>query len=280
MNRLSTMATTATDTSVQPRQHHRIRHHRSELKHQVHTLRKMVKTLAGEQHDLQKQMVLLSQLRTTAESNVHKMETELRAVLKRLESQPSSAVHCAGSNAEDVAEISAQNKKLAESVDRLTLKVSGVDQVQSSTLQLFEAMERLEERYDDNIGELQREVAKLEYNDGQLTSTVHTLKEDQGEQSELVKSMRATTTLLQEQVQADQIRSALLLTKLTNNTLAMMNQSHGQQVQNWRFAQIEQSIQSAQSIDSLKQSLAHLEHEYNNLAHNLPHGEFPPLFRI
>jgi hypothetical protein len=39
--------------------------------------------------------------------------------------------------------------------------------------------------------------------------------------------MRATTTLLQEQVQADQIRSALLLTKLTNNTLAMMNQSHG-----------------------------------------------------
>lgn len=280
MNRLSTMATTATDTSVQPRQHHRIRHHRSELKHQVHTLRKMVKTLAGEQYDLQKQMVLLSQLRTTAESNVHKMETELRAVLKRLESQPSSNVHCAGSNAEDVAEISAQNKKLAESVDRLTLKVSGVDQVQSSTLQLFEAMERLEERYDDNIGELQREVAKLEYNDGQLTSTVHTLKEDQGEQSELVKSMRATTTLLQEQVQADQIRSALLLTKLTNNTLAMMNQSHGQQVQNWRFAQIEQSIQSAQSIDSLKQSLAHLEHEYNNLAHNLPHGEFPPLFRI
>jgi hypothetical protein len=91
--------------------------------------------------------------------------------------------------------------------------------------------------------------------------------------------MRATTTLLQEQVQADQIRSALLLTKLTNNTLAMMNQSHGQQVQNWRFAQIEQSIQSAQSIDSLKQSLAHLEHEYNNLAHNLPHGE-SHLFRI
>jgi len=266
-NRLSTMATTTTSSFQQPR--HRIRHHRSELKHEVHTLRKMVKTLAGEQHDLQKQMVLLSQLRTTAESNVHKVETELRAVLKRLESQPS----CAGSNAEDVAEISAQNKKLAESVDRLTLKVSGVDQVQSSTLQLFEAMERLEERYDDNISELQREVAKLEYNDGQLTSTVHTLKEDQGEQSELVKSMRTTTTLLQEQVQADQIRAALLLAKLTNNTLTMMNQTHGQQVQNWRLAQIEQSIQSAQSIDSLKQSLAHLEHEYNNLAHNLPHGE-------
>ena len=274
MNRLSTMATTTTTTSFQQQQQqprHKIRHHRSELKHEVHTLRKMVKTLAGEQHDLQKQMVLLSQLRTTAESNVHKMETELKAVLKRLDSQPS----CASShhNAEDVAEISAQNKKLAESVDRLTLKVSGVDQVQSSTLQLFEAMERLEERYDDNISELQREVAKLEYNDGQLTSTVHTLKEDQSEQSELVKSMRTTTTLLQEQVQADQIRSALLLAKLTNNTLTMMNQSHGQQVQNWRLAQLQQSIQNAQSIDSLKESLAHLEHEYNNLAHNLPHGE-------
>lgn len=251
--------------------HHRVRHHRSELKHEVHTLRKMVKTLAGEQHDLQRQMVLLSQMRTTAESNVHKMEMELKAVLKRLDSEP----RCSGShhNVEDVAEISAQNKKLAESVDRLTLKVSGVDQVQSSTLQLFEAMERLEERYDDSINELQREVSKLEYNDGQLTSTVHTLREDQSEQSEMVKSLRMTTTLLQEQVQADQIRSALLLAKLTNNTLAMMNQSHGQQVQNWRLAQLEQSIQSAQSIESLRQSLSHLEHEYNNLAHNLPHGK-------
>ena len=250
---------------------HRIRHHRSELKHEVHTLRKMVKTLAGEQHDLQRQMVLLSQMRTTAESNVHKMEMELKAVLKRLDSEPSK---CGHHNIEDVVQISAQNKKLAESVDRLSLKVSGVDQVQSSTLQLFEAMERLEERYDDSISELQREVSKLEYNDGQLTSTVHTLREDQNEQSELVKSLRTTATLLQEQVQADQIRSALLLAKLTNNTLAMMNQSHGQQVQNWRLAQLEQSIQSAQSIESLRQSLSHLEHEYSNLAHNLPHGKF------
>ena len=249
---------------------HRIRHHRSELKHEVHTLRKMVKTLAGEQHDLQRQMVLLSQMRTTAESNVHKMEMELKAVLKRLDSEPSK---CGHHNIEDVVQISAQNKKLAESVDRLSLKVSGVDQVQSSTLQLFEAMERLEERYDDSISELQREVSKLEYSDGQLTSTVHTLREDQNEQSELVKSLRTTATLLQEQVQADQIRSALLLAKLTNNTLAMMNQSHGQQVQNWRLAQLEQSIQSAQSIESLRQSLSHLEHEYSNLAHNLPHGK-------
>ena len=249
---------------------HRIRHHRSELKHEVHTLRKMVKTLAGEQHDLQRQMVLLSQMRTTAESNVHKMEMELKAVLKRLDSEPSK---CGHHNIEDVVQISAQNKKLAESVDRLSLKVSGVDQVQSSTLQLFEAMERLEERYDDSISELQREVSKLEYSDGQLTSTVHTLREDQNEQSELVKSLRTTATLLQEQVQADQIRSALLLAKLTNNTLAMMNQSHGQQVQNWRLAQLEQSIQSAQSIESLRQSLSHLELEYSNLAHNLPHGK-------
>lgn len=248
---------------------HRVRHHRDrQLKHEVHTLRKMVKTLASEQHDLQKQMVLLSQLRSTAESNVNKMETELKAVLKRLDTD-----RCQHHDADDVAEISAQNKKLAESVDRLTLRVSGVDQVQSSTLQLFEAMERLEERYDESINELQREVSKLEYNDAQLTSTVHTLHEDQREQGELVKSIRATTTLLQEQVQADQIRSALLLAKLTNNTLAMMNQSHGQQMQSWRLAQLEHSIQSAHSIESLRESLTHLEQQYDTLAHNLPHGK-------
>nr|CAG4641528.1 EOG090X02LG [Eurycercus lamellatus] len=249
-----------------PEAEHKIRHHRNErqdMKHQLDTLRKMVKTLAGEQHDLQKQMVVLSQMRTTAESNVNKMENELRRVLKTLETAKCTGV------AEDVAEVNAQNRRLAETVEKLNLKVSGVDQVQSSTLQLFEAMERLEERYDSSIGELQREVSKLEFSDGQLASTVHTIREDQSGQNDLVKSLRSTTALLQEQVQADQIRSALLLAKLTNSTLAMINTSHGQQVQDRRLTQLE--TQSAHSIESLKQSLAQLEHQHSSLTHNLPH---------
>ena len=241
----------------------RVRHHHKDLKHEVLALRKLVKTLAGEQHDLQRQMVALSQYRITAESNVFKMQDELEKVLAKLAS-------CTGSI--DVTETISQNKKLAESVEQLTVRISGIDQVQSSTLQLFEAMERLEERYDESINELQREVSKLDFNDGQLTATVHTLREDQHSQSEQLKSLRSTTSVLQEQVQADQVRAALILAKLTNNTLAMVNASHDQQVQHQRLAQLEHSIQSAESVESLRATLAHLEREYDSLAHNLPHG--------
>lgn len=233
----------------------KVRHQRKDWKHEVETLRKMVRTLAGEQHDLQKQVVLLSQLRTTAESNVQKVEKELQAVIKKLEEKKCP-------NAQDVAELSKRNRQLADSVEKLGLRVSGVDQVQSSTLQLFETLERLEERYDESIGELQREMSKLELSDGQLSNSVHTIQEDQKEQMSVVKALSTTTSILQEQLKTEQVRSALLMAKLTNNTLAVYNQSRSQSMQDQRLDALEH--QSSRSVDELKQKLT-------GLTHNLPH---------
>lgn len=248
-----------------------VRHHHGsnkDLKHQVDTLRKMVRTLAGEQHDLQKQMVLLSQMRLTAESNVNKVEAELQAVLAKLDGRKCP-------DAEDVVQVSAQNRKLAESVEKLSLKVSGIDQVQSSTLQLFEALERLEDRYDENIGELQKEVSKLEFNDGQLTSAVHTLREDQNGQSEMVKSLRSTAALLQEEVQAEQIRSALLMAKLTNNTLAVFNQSRSQAEHEMRLASLERQKGLAQQHQEMPHDCREASSSGANLI--LPRGSDEPV---
>ena len=246
---------------------HHVRHEQ-QLKHEVYALGKMVKTLISEQHDLQKQMVTLSQMRLTTESNVNKMEQELRSVLRRLKSNQSS-----NKCSEDIVELTSQNKRLTAAVDKLNLKVGGVDQVQSSTLQIFEAMERLEERYDENISVLQREVSKLEFNDAQLTAGVHTLHEDQSNVNDMVKSIKATVTILQEQVHADQIRAALLTAKLTNNTLQLTNQSLNQHQQKWRLEQLQESLSTtAPSVEQLRQSLADVQKNYDDLVHDLPHG--------
>lgn len=225
--------------------HNKIRHHRQDPinQHQFSTLKKMVRTLADEQHDLQKQMILLSQMRSTTESNVNKMERELQSILKRMD-------FTAGRR-EDIETLSSQNKKLAESVQLLSLKTAGLDQVQSSTLQIFEALERLEERYDESIGQLQKEVSKLEFGDAQIASDVHAIRQDQSGQNELVKSLRSTATILQEEVQAGQIRSALLMAKLTNQSLAFWNQSRDQLIQDRRLDALEEKIgeQSQQQQD-------------------------------
>ena len=240
---------------------HQRRHPKADVKH----LNKMVKTLMAEQHDLQKQMVRLSSMRLTTESNVHKMERELESVVRRTKSSASCS--------EDVQLLKAQSKRLTSSVEKLSVKVGGVDQVQSSTLQLFEAMERLEERYDADIDVLQREVSKLEFNDAQLTSSVHTLHEDQSNVNDLVKGVKATVTILQERVHADQIRAALLTAKLANNTLHLTNHSLQTDANRWRMARMEQSLHTLQSQQT-PQSLTidDVRRNYDHLVHDLPHG--------
>jgi len=239
---------------------HQRRHPKADVKH----LNKMVKTLMAEQHDLQKQMVRLSSMRLTTESNVHKMERELESVVRRTKSSASCS--------EDVQLLKAQSKRLTSSVEKLSVKVGGVDQVQSSTLQLFEAMERLEERYDADIDVLQREVSKLEFNDAQLTSSVHTLHEDQSNVNDLVKGVKATVTILQERVHADQIRAALLTAKLANNTLHLTNHSLQTDANRWRMARMEQSLHTLQSQQT-PQSLTidDVRRNYDHLVHDLPH---------
>ena len=248
---------------------HHVRHDQ-QLKHEVYALGKMIKTLMAEQHDLQKQMVTLSQMRLTTESNVNKMEQELRSMLRRFKTNQS-----ANGCSTDIAELTSQNKRLTAAVDKLNVKVGGVDQVQSSTLQLFEAMERLEERYDENISDLQREVSKLEFNDAQLMSSVHTLREDQSNVNDMVKGIKATVTILQEQVHADQIRAALLTAKLANNTLLLTNQSLNQHQQKWRLQQLQASLSSTSpSVEQLRQSLTDVQKHYDDLVRDLPHGNY------
>nr|CAG4634662.1 EOG090X02LG [Alona affinis] len=131
----------------------------AEMRAEIADVNRSVQRLAGQQQTTTSQLergerkaTRISSTKSTAESNVNKVEAELQAILSRMD----AGHKCP--NAEDVVQVSSQNRRLAETVEKLSLKVSGIDQVQSSTLQLFEALERLEERYDENIGELQREV--------------------------------------------------------------------------------------------------------------------------
>ena len=59
--------------------HPRARHQHDDVRHEVKALCKMIKTLADEQHDLQK---VLSKIRLATESNLNKIQDELTSLLK------------------------------------------------------------------------------------------------------------------------------------------------------------------------------------------------------
>ena len=247
-------------------QQHRKRHHRGDEDHELHVLRKMVKTLVKEQHDLQNQMLVLSKMRLSTESNLHKMEDELKLVFDKLKMCTKSS-----SNDVDVQQLLRENRRLNQVVDQLTLKVSGVDKIQSSTLQIFEALERLEERYDENLQQLQSEVSKLEFNDAQLTSDVHTMHEDQGKLNEQLKSVKSNVNIIQETLHSEQIRSVLMQAQLANQSIQSVSQDRLANIQNWRFSQTNQSEDNSSS--SLQNDVHRLEQQYAHLVDNLPHGK-------
>ena len=230
-----------------------------DMKHEVVVLRKMVKTLASEQHDLQKQMVLLSQMRLTTESNMHKIQQELAVLLNRVHrDDPSSDATASSSpssgSSSTCAQLETQQRDLTRTVETLALKVSGVDQVQSSTLQLFEALQKLQDRYDDSIGQLEREVSKLEFNDDQLTSDVHTLRQDQADVNGQLRAAKSQLNVVQETLQSEMVRAALIHSQLVNQTVSTALADSTDSLQNWR--------------------LANLEQQYTNVVDNLPHGKF------
>ena len=86
-------------------------------------------------------------------------------------------------------------------------------------------MEKLQDRYDVSLAQLENEISKLEFNDAQLTSDVHTLREDHDE----LKTVKSHVNIVQESLKSEMIRSDLLL---VNSTLRSMISSSDEDVQN------------------------------------------------
>ena len=86
-------------------------------------------------------------------------------------------------------------------------------------------MEKLQDRYDVSLAQLENEISKLEFNDAQLTSDVHTLREDNDE----LKTVKSHVNIVQESLKSEMIRSDLLL---VNSTLRSMISSSDEDVQN------------------------------------------------
>ncbi len=160
--------------------------------------------------------------------------------------------HNGGTCSQAVARLESQQQQMNETLSALEVKAAGVDQVQSSTLQLFEAIQKLQDRYDENISQLDSEVSRLEFGDAQLSSDVHTMRQDQADINDQLRSIKAQQNLVQESLKAQMVRSALIQTQLADATVIKVATSHMEDVQNWR--------------------LASLEHQFARVAQDLPHG--------
>nr|CAG4640696.1 EOG090X02LG [Eulimnadia texana] len=279
--------------SIDSEKEHRVRHKHHSQKEELHHLRKTVKTLLVDQSQLQNQVRELTISQETATSNLLKIENQLKLILGRMKSP----------NPESSVRAQSDNKKLLDQMEALAVKVSGVDKIQSSTLQLFEALETLEDKCDEGLSDVKKEISKLEFNGAQMASTLHSVQEDISKSNEQLRTVRSSIAVLQESLKVEQIRSvkiqAFQLNKTTNecemnarhNLLeARVSQMESRMAPQFlpsspsaggsgaaatsidRFHLVENYTENggSQENDEVKSKLIRLEHRYNQLIHNLP----------
>nr|CAG4651658.1 EOG090X02LG [Triops cancriformis] len=179
---------------------HQTIRHQHETKKQVNQLRLHVKTVMVQQDRLQQQVREMNKAQISTMSNLYKVEEELRALLKsemakKVYDNP-NGIGGELSWGERLVAVEKEHRDMKEALQNVSFRVTGIDKIQSSTLQLFEALETLEDKYDASLSDVQKEMARLENNHVQVASTLEVVKEEQrGKRSpanEIGKSVQLT----------------------------------------------------------------------------------------
>nr|CAG4643790.1 EOG090X02LG [Lepidurus arcticus] len=247
--------------------------HQHETKKQVHQLRLHVKTVMVQQDRLQQQVREMNKAQISTMSNLQKVEEELRALLKTEMKKKNEYETRNGdvdelSWSERLGAVEKEQRDMKETLQNVSFRVTGIDKIQSSTLQLFEALETLEDKYDANLSDVQKEIARLENNHVQVASTVEVVKEEQcGERSSsrcpgLSASKLCKKSIFPSETQAS---SRIPLVNVVQQTLEIQPDTHKQQ-----SALVNaQPLQQAEA-NSIQHRLELVEKRYNKIARMLP----------
>ncbi|GAB6025129.1 hypothetical protein CHUAL_010554 [Chamberlinius hualienensis] len=214
--------------------HHRLRHKGRALK-EIEELRVVVSALQTKQKKTDHQLYKLKLNHTSVESNLHHMWGRMADLLNATRwrvAQHSALERQMDDLKDDLKRMDHNGIETTKTLHNLTDTVAGIDKLHSSTIQLFEALEGLEDEYSERIGDLHKEVSKFEFNMAQLSSTVNILKEDQSTQYTALKSTRSDISGLRQQIEDQNYRLASLRSQVLHNEANSLLAQHSNEVPN------------------------------------------------
>ncbi|XP_071444899.1 protein scabrous [Hetaerina americana] len=210
---------------VQGSDGHRVRH-LGHINKQLYNLRKTDKQIFTAQVHLEKRVRKLEKA-TKVVSNraIKKLESSehlcregnheialstcaLQSLIRQLEDKVAGM--------EEVQRVSA--KSIAFNSSRQT---AALDKLHLSTLQLLESVQAVEDKVDQSLPELQREISKLEFGMAQALASARAAKEEQEGGQEAIKAMRETLEVLQEKERGEVGALGVVQAQLMNMTSRM-----------------------------------------------------------
>ncbi|XP_067140921.1 protein scabrous-like [Centruroides vittatus] len=206
-------------TDVQNENEHKKRHHwKAELSSLKQTVAKMAINQAHLLNDLQE----TKQGYTDLNATVH----HINQVTDRLYNQTMGwqsdhdillqEVHEIRERFELLEEESSENREKIHSINH---SVASIDKLHDSTMQLFKTMGSMEDKYDKNMHDLQKEMSKLEYVVSQVQTSYEILHENQADSTETLRNLKNRFTQLQYQIDEDRVRLVNVQHQLANKSL-------------------------------------------------------------
>ncbi|GFT23207.1 protein scabrous [Nephila pilipes] len=236
-------------------EHPRFRH--SHWKVEVENLQDTVNSLEYTQLDLNKQMEVI--MKNQAEFAI-KLESLGKALNKNdPENQDQLITNQRLSLLESlVNKTEQQTRDIQSRVNNIT--TSGITKLHGSTMQLFNALERLESKYDKTTDDIRKEISKLDYNLSQTQSDLEELRDREISSEQVVLDMKNDITVIQSDLKSNHLRILLVQNSLLNRT--QQGSQHRIQTQDARISTLESRIQSlTDNVDAEKMDIEALHRQ-------------------
>lgn len=138
---------------------------------------------------------------------------------------------------------------------------SGIKKLHGSTMQLFNALERLESNYDRTTDDIRKEISKLDSNLSQTQSDLEEFRDRETTSEEVLSNIKNDVILLQSDVKSNHVRILLVQNSLRNRTLVKGHQGLSPN-QDAKISSLESQIQSlADNVDAEKMEIEALHRQ-------------------
>ncbi|PRD32339.1 UNVERIFIED_CONTAM: sca [Trichonephila clavipes] len=236
-------------------EHPRFRH--SHWKVEVENLQDTVNSLEYTQLDLNKQMEVMMK-------NQAEFDLKLNSLGKtRNEDEPESQDQIITNQRLSLLEnlvnkTEQQTRDIQSRVNNIT--TSGITKLHGSTMQLFNALERLESKYDKTSDDIRKEISKLDYNLSQTQSDLEELRDREISSEQVISDMKNDITVVQSDLKSNHLRILLVQNSLPNRT--QQGSQHRIQAQDARITELESQIQSlTDNVDAEKMEIEALHRQ-------------------
>lgn len=139
---------------------------------------------------------------------------------------------------------------------------SGIKKLHGSTMQLFEALERLESNHDRTTADIRREMSKLDYNLSQTQSELEEIRDRQIAADEIMASIKSDIAAVQSESRKNHLRVLLVQSAVLNKTLQSSQFNSGLAMQDAKISALETQIQTlSHDVDTEKTEIETLHRQ-------------------